>query len=142
MRTVVRPRGCAATVSRPGPDALRLSGPPGRCGVPSALITSTDTSGVPSAVRKPGSGDVLALPAFSYGRPPSRSPASVSLAVTEGVPSAASSVAGPPWYAAHRASTGAAITVATTVVVSARPRRLRRRATRSVGGPTGNPSRS
>lgn len=94
---MVRPLGCAATASRPGPDSARLPGSPGRCGVPSALVTSTDTSGAPSPARKVGSGVVRALPAFSYGRPPSRSPVCVSLAVTEGETSAVSSVAGLPW---------------------------------------------
>ncbi|BCK69432.1 hypothetical protein Srufu_033850 [Streptomyces libani subsp. rufus] len=139
---MVRPRGSAAIVSCPGPDSRRRSAPSGRCGVPSALITSTDTSGVPSPAVKPGPGVVLAFPAFSYGLPPSRGPGSVSRAVTEGESSAATSVAGAPRYAAHRASTGAATTVATTVVVSARLRSRRRRATRSFGGPTGKPLRS
>lgn len=94
--TVVAPLGCAATVSRPGPfsDTAALS--PGRSGVPSALITSTDTSGVPSPARKPGAGVVRALPAFSYGRPPSCAPAGESLAVTDGEPSTVSPVAGAP----------------------------------------------
>ncbi|WP_341483790.1 hypothetical protein [Streptomyces endophytica] len=95
MIAVVPPLGCAATVSRPGPDAVR-SASPGRSGVPSAPITATDTSGVRPSPLVAGDGVVRAFPAFSYP-PSSRAPASVSFAVTDGVPSATvSPVAGAP----------------------------------------------
>ncbi|MEO3852819.1 hypothetical protein ABGB09_35265 [Streptomyces sp. B8F3] len=124
-RYVVSPAGHASTVSRPGPVPARPGAGPPRS------TTSTDTSGrLPSD--DPGPESSYALPAFSTGRPSSDSGASAS-ALGGGQPDCTSPVAGAPRFAAHSASTGAAMTVATTVDVTARERSRPRRAARCRG---------